>query len=108
MGSKKIRRKFSPEEKATILRRHLVDKIPISDLCDEYHIQPSQFYQWQKQAMESMALAFEGNGKSQTDSRLKKLSEDNKRLQERLVKKDNVIAEISEEYVTLKKELGEL
>ena len=35
------RRQFTPEEKATILRRHLADKVPVSDLCDEYHIQPT-------------------------------------------------------------------
>ena len=29
------RRKFSSEEKIRILRRHLVDKVPLSDLCDE-------------------------------------------------------------------------
>jgi hypothetical protein len=28
---------------------HLVDKAPVSDLCDEYQILPTQFYQWQKQ-----------------------------------------------------------
>ncbi|MCC6319005.1 MAG: hypothetical protein IT361_15100 [Gemmatimonadaceae bacterium] len=37
------RRQFTPDEKATILRSHLVDQIPISDLCDEYHIHPTLF-----------------------------------------------------------------
>ncbi len=41
------RRKFSPEAKATILGRHLSDKVPVSDLCEEYKIQLSVFYQWQ-------------------------------------------------------------
>jgi len=40
------RRQFTADEKATILRRHLVDKIPVSDLCDEYRLQPSLFYVW--------------------------------------------------------------
>lgn len=28
-------RHFSPEQKAAIVRRHLVDKVHVSDLCDE-------------------------------------------------------------------------
>ena len=49
MSKKKPRRSYTPEQKAAILRRHLVDKIPVSDLCDEYKLQPSVFYSWQKQ-----------------------------------------------------------
>ncbi|MCC7003079.1 MAG: hypothetical protein IT357_13060 [Gemmatimonadaceae bacterium] len=42
-GKKKARRQCTPEEKAIILRRHLVDKVAVSDLCDEYAIQPTLF-----------------------------------------------------------------
>lgn len=110
MAKKNQRRKFTAEEKATILRRHLLDKVAISDLCDEYRIGPSQFYRWQKQAMDNMAVAMGSteNGGAQNDSQLKAIRLENQRLQERLAKKDNVIAEISEEFVKLKKELGEL
>ena len=41
------------------MRRHLVDKVPVSDLCDEYHLQPSVFYTWQRQSMENLATALE-------------------------------------------------
>ena len=54
---RKIRRRFTPEQKATIIRRHLVDKVAVSDLCDEYRIQPSMFYKWQSQIMENLAAA---------------------------------------------------
>jgi transposase InsO family protein len=37
---KKRRKHYTPEEKVTILRRHLVDGVPISDLCDELGLQP--------------------------------------------------------------------
>jgi transposase-like protein len=52
--TRKTRRQFSPEKRATILRRHLVDKVAVSDLCDEHGIQPSLFYTWQKQLFENM------------------------------------------------------
>lgn len=53
------RRQFTPEDKAAILRRHLVHKVPVSDLCDEYHIQPSLVYLGQWQALENLATAFQ-------------------------------------------------
>jgi len=46
------RRQFTAEEKAIILRRHLSEKVAVSDLCEEYKIQPSLFYVWQRQAFE--------------------------------------------------------
>jgi len=54
----KERRNISAQDKVAILRRHLVDKTPVSDLCDEHQIQPAQFYQWQKQFFENGAAAF--------------------------------------------------
>jgi len=42
------RRRFATDQKAAILKRYLVDKVPISDLCDEYGIKPNQIYTWQK------------------------------------------------------------
>ena len=44
----KPRRRFSPEEKVRILRRHLLDKVPVSDLCDELGLSPNVFYSWQR------------------------------------------------------------
>ena len=57
--SRRQRRKFTPEDKAAILRRHLADKIPVSDLCEEYKLQPSVFYQWQRQLFDPAAKALE-------------------------------------------------
>ncbi len=51
--SKRSRRQFNTEQKVAILRRHLVDKVPVSDLCDEYRLQPSVFYQWQRLVFEN-------------------------------------------------------
>jgi hypothetical protein len=36
-GKKEQRQQFSPEDKATILRRHRVDRVPVSGFCDEYN-----------------------------------------------------------------------
>lgn len=106
--SPRLRRQFSTEQKVAILRRHLADKVAVSDLCDEYKLQPSVFYQWQRQMFENLAGAFEktlGSGPSQRE---RQLADKVEHLEARLVRKDSVIAEISAEYVQLKKELGEL
>lgn len=43
----------------TAVRRHLVDKVPVSDLCDELGIQPSLFYVWQRQLMDNLGGFFD-------------------------------------------------
>ncbi|MCA1962134.1 MAG: transposase [Desulfomonile sp.] len=62
------RRRFSAEDKVRILRRHLVDKVPVSDLCDEQGLHPTLFYKWQKEFFENGASAF-GSG---TDMKLQR------------------------------------
>src|SRR5436190_12970617 len=56
---KKQRKQYTPEEKVAILRRHLLEKEPISKLCDEMGLQPTVFYRWQKELFENGAAAFE-------------------------------------------------
>jgi len=108
MSKKRARRPFTSEQKAEILRRHMVDKVPVSDLCNELGLQPSLFYQWQRQALENLAAALSGPVSSGPGVREKVLGKRVAFLEERLAKKDNVIAEISAEYVKLKNELGDL
>jgi transposase-like protein len=94
------------KEKVEILRRHLVDKVPISQLCDEYHLQPSSLYGWQKTFFESGEVAFERSrtGKSSAEAGLeKKISV----LEAKLQRKNEVLGELMEEHVQLKKDLGE-
>jgi transposase len=56
---RKERKHFTPEEKVAILRRHLVDKIPVSELCEELGPRPTVFYRWQKELFENGAAAFQ-------------------------------------------------
>lgn len=106
--SRRTRRQFTTEQKAAILRRNMVDKVPVSELCNELGLQPSVFYHWQRQMLENLAAALSGPAPDGPSRREKELVSENARLKERLARKDGVIAEISAEYVQLKKELGEL
>jgi len=53
------RKNYTPEEKVAILKRHLVDKIPVSDLCDELELNLNVFYSWQRQLFENAAAVFQ-------------------------------------------------
>jgi transposase-like protein len=102
------KRIFSAEERAIILRRHLADKVPVSDLCDEYKIQPSLFYTWQRQLMENMSTALEDRRTRRAESNeaaAQRRTIEN--LQAQLQKKDSIIAFVSEEHLALKKKRGE-
>jgi len=102
----KSRRNFSSPEKANIIRRHLIDKVPVSDLCDEYDLQPTQIYNWQKQLFENAAAAFErpARNSKQADDKDRQIAA----LQAKVQQKNEVVAELLQEHVQLKKELGEL
>ena len=52
---KKQRKHYTPEEKVAILRRRLLEKEPISKLCDEVALQPTVFYRWQKEFFDGTA-----------------------------------------------------
>jgi transposase-like protein len=97
------RRKFSGEDKVRILKRHLVDKVPVSDLCDEQGLHPTMFYKWQKEFFENGAAAFE----RKSDAQSRRLEKENTALKTKIAHKDEVIAEIMESHVALKKSLGE-
>ena len=107
-GKKRQRRPLTPDDKATILRRHLADKVPVSDLCDEYQIQPTLFYLWQRQALEHLSAALSEGRTARNQAPT--VSAERARivaLEARVAKKDQIIAEVSEEYLALKKKLGE-
>ena len=100
------RRHFSPQEKVAILRQHLLEEVPVSDLCQQHGIAVTLFYRWQKEFFENGAAAF-----AQTGKRRKVVEEVKDRkiaaLEGKLQQKNEVLAELMQEYVQLKKELGE-
>ena len=56
---KKERKNYSPQEKVAILRRHLLDKVPASLLCDQFQLQNKIFYGWLKQLSDNGSTALE-------------------------------------------------
>jgi transposase len=102
----KPRRHFADSEKVAILKRHLIDKVPVSDLCDELKLYPNQFYDWLKKFFENGHLAFANGRKGKTveDTQQSKIQQ----LEAKLVRKNEVMAELMEALTDQKKSLGEL
>jgi len=103
---RKPRRTYSAAEKVAILRRHLIEKTPVSALCEEYQLNPNVFYLWQRQFFENGAAAFETARKPSRrdeDAKDRKIAQ----LETKLVPVYEVIAELLEENVRSKKAAGE-
>jgi transposase-like protein len=101
------RRHFTTDQKTAILKRYLVDKVPLSDLCDEYGIKPNQIYSWQKILFDHAESAFHKAGYREAQ-KLSAQEEKIARLEAKLVQKNEVISELMEENVRSKKANGEL
>ena len=99
----KNRRHHTPEQKVRLLRLHLLESKPISEICEAEGINPTLFYQWQKIFFENGASAFERRPRSPNGGQ-----EERKvlALESKLRRKNEVIAEITEELMRTKKELG--
>ena len=110
----KPRRKFTAEQKAAIVRRHLKGKEPISSIAEELSIQPTQIHQWVAMVVDQAEKAFEKTSKSnkaaqRAETKINDLKEQRiKKLEEKLIYKNEVIAELMEENVKAKKANGDL
>jgi len=100
---KKERRHWNADEKIKLLRRHLIENVPISKICEEARLAPSLFHRWQEQLFQNAALALEGKRpeRNQEQQRIEK-------LEGKIRQKDEVLAELMAEHISLKKALGEL
>jgi len=109
------RKRLAGPEKLTIVKRYLVDRVPISDLCDEHGLQPSQIYRWQAAIFEHGADVFDMKkgrhskaAESVKDARITKLEAAVAQKEAKLAQKNEVISELMEENVRAKKANGEL
>ena len=98
------RRQYSTKQKADLVLMHLIDKTPVSEICNRNQLQPSVFYQWIRQLRENAPAAFSS---PRASSHERQLEQKVKSLEEKLARKDEVIAEVTEEFVKAKKSAGE-
>jgi transposase len=101
---RKARKQYTADEKVAILRRHLLEQVPISKLCDELGLQPTVFYRWQKELFENGAAAFQTKARSNHPAEQERIDY----LEKKIQVKDEVLAELMAEHVALKKNIGEI
>jgi transposase len=106
----KERRSYTGAEKMAILREHLIEKAPISEVCEKHGLQPTVFYGWQKRLFEEGAAVFESTqgGRAKSSRRPSAQARRIEALEAKLRHKDEVMAELLGEHVALKKSLGEI
>jgi len=102
MGEK--RKRWTGDEIVAVIRRHLMEKTELSKVCEEFGCCPSQVCRWEKQFFESGAQVFDRRPVAERE--VKDLTQANEDLENKLRRKDEVLAELMEEHVRLKKTSG--
>ena len=98
------RRHLSPQDKVAALKRHLLEKVPVSEICDALAIAPTLFYRWQKEFFENGHTLFDNPRKAKAveDAQQTKIQQ----LEAKLVRKNEVMAELMEALTEEKKRNG--
>ena len=103
MSEKKVRRVHASDVKATVLREVLKERKNVSDVCREHDISVSLFYTWQNEAFERLTRVFDDDkGESAHKRAQAKIDE----LQRTVEQKDDILFQLMERHVALKKKLG--
>ena len=100
--TRRTRRNISPDEKVKILQEILLKKKKVSEAAEEYGLHPTQVFAWQKELFEGAAEIFERKRPDITEKAQQRKID---ALEKKIAEKDNVIAEIAQENIELKKNL---
>jgi transposase-like protein len=93
-------RRISNEEKVKALKRHLLENVPVSVVCEELGVAPSVFYSWQQRLFEQAVSLLGRKVSSHQDAAAKRRSQV---LEERLQQREEALAELSAELRAHKK-----
>ena len=95
------RKNFSAEEKVSILKEHFEKQISVADICEKYRLHPNQFYRWKKELFENAVDIFSTKrGRKEKSATID--------LEAKIKERNEVIAELLEENLKLKKLNGGL
>jgi len=94
------RKRYTAEEKVKILRDVLEDGKSISLVAEQYGIHPNNILTWRKQLFEGGVQTFQIK---RTDISGKAEERKITSLEDKITQKDEVIAELAEELLALKK-----
>jgi len=97
-----MQRRVKSEIKVQVLREHLENNVSMSELAEKYHVNVNSIMNWKKKLFESAPAIFDGTfavSPSATDTKIGQ-------LEQKLQRKEQVIAELAEENVSLKKSIS--
>lgn len=103
--TKKSRKYVTAKKKVEILKKLRKPNAKMSDICQEYQVQPSDVYGWEEELFSRAHEMFEKKRGPKPKDRSK---EQIAALESKLSKRDNVLAELMQAHCELKKSLGEI
>jgi len=96
------RKRYSSDQKVSILREYFEKNLSIADICEKYRIHPNQFYRWKKELFEGATQTFTAKKTKKSNDR--EIEKFKKVLNDR----NEVIVELLQENLKLKKLYGEI
>lgn len=96
------KRRFTAEKKVEVLRELLENKVSMSDLAERYGIHPNSIHQWKKQMFEGAVAAMD----SKRDLNQRQAANLAKHHERKEAALNEVIAELTQENLKLKKKNG--
>lgn len=99
------RKHVSPEQKVIILRELLENQIPLSTLSEKHDIHPNVLHRWKKELFEGAVATFSRKHRKESEKEGREVE----RLRAKLKQKDELIAELVQDNIELKKSIdGEI
>ena len=96
--------RLSAEQKLAAVRDHLLNKVPVSEICSKYQCAPSVFYKWQNDLLTGGASVLEAKKNPHAENRQISAAEQRvAKLQATLTLREQAIAELVADNIRLKK-----
>lgn len=94
---------YTSEEKAIILREHLENKVPISELSEKYGVHPNALYTWKKNILEQAPKLLERKRKAAEQAEANRDRQRIAELEALLARREKLITELATELIEEKK-----
>jgi transposase len=90
------RKHLQSNEKIKLLKKHFIEKQPISEVCEVAKIPPGSFYLWQRELFDRGAAVFDmgRRGKKREDASARKIAELEAKLAQKNEDKDNAACRV--------------
>jgi transposase len=106
MSEEQKRRHYTSKEKVAILKEHLAGKRPVSEVCERHGLAPNMFYRWQEEFFMRAEDCFDKPATGRPSAAARAAEKRCSEMALKMARKNEVLSELMEEHVALKKKLG--